>query len=383
MKVAMICPYSLSVHGGVQDQVLALTRTLAQSGVDVRILAPCDGPAPVETVTPLGRSLPTAANGSIAPIAPDITTQLRLLRAFKDERFDVIHLHEPLAPGVGITTVLTRPAPILATFHAAGRSSSYKYFNPVVRYLRNRIDLACTVSQDAEDLAQKYLGGTYKRVFNGIDISRYRNPNNSTDYHSPTQQSESKYQRSEPAANPKYSLLFLGRHEERKGLAVLLEATQYLPTEIRGDIEIWVAGSGPETQTLQNRYSEVTNIKWLGPITEEDKIARLQRSSALVAPSLRGESFGLVLLEAMAAQTPVIASDIDGYREVAQNGLSAQLFTPGSALELANVITRVLTTNQLRQALIEAGKDRARDFSMETLANIYLEYYKTLIDKHD
>lgn len=386
MRVAMVCPYSLTAHGGVQDQVLALSRAMSKLGVDVRILAPCDGPPPVTGVTALGSSLPTAANGSVAPIAPDIPAQLRLIKAYIHERFDLIHLHEPLAPGVGITTVLTRPAPILATFHAAGRSSSYKYFNPAVRFLRNRIDLACTVSQDAEDLAKKYLGGTYERVFNAVDVERYTPVvDNNYGGHKPVFDVEGELAKPISAAaqtergSAGYNLLFLGRHEERKGLAVLLEAFGYLNEQVRAKVTLWVAGTGQETKALKSRYSGNKNIEWLGSISEEEKVLRLQQASALVAPSLRGESFGLVLLEAMAAQTPVIASNIDGYREVAQNGRCAKLCSAGSAPALAKAIMDILTHQDETVELVKAGNQRVKDFSIQALARKYLDYYTKLL----
>ena len=124
MRVGLICPYSLTVPGGVQGQVLGLARTLRQLGHDTRVLAPCDGPPPDAGVTPLGNSLPTAANGSVAPIAPDIPAQLRTIRALRDEAFDIVHLHEPFCPGPTHTALLFKSQPLIATFHAAGGSAA-------------------------------------------------------------------------------------------------------------------------------------------------------------------------------------------------------------------------------------------------------------------
>src|SRR6478736_7373966 len=129
MRVGLVCPYSLSIPGGVQGQVLGLARSLRALGHEARVLAPCDGPPPELFVTPLGMSLPTAANGSVAPLAPDASAALRTIRALRDEDFDVLHLHEPLAPGPTMTATIMHPAPCVGTFHAAGDSSSYKYMN--------------------------------------------------------------------------------------------------------------------------------------------------------------------------------------------------------------------------------------------------------------
>ena len=131
MRVGLVCPYSLTVPGGVQSQVLGLARELRRQGHEARVLGPCDGPPPEAFVTPLGDSLPTAANGSMAPLAPDASAALRTIRALRDEQFDVVHVHEPMAPGPSMTTVTMRPAPLVATFHAAGQSASYKIFRPL------------------------------------------------------------------------------------------------------------------------------------------------------------------------------------------------------------------------------------------------------------
>ena len=138
MRIGIVCPYSLTVPGGVQMQVLGLARALRRKGHPVRVLAPCDGPPPDAGVTPLGNSLPTAANGSIAPIAPDPAAQLRTIRALRDEEFDLLHLHEPMAPGPAMTALLVKPAPIVATFHRAGESRAYSYLNRGVRWLQKR-----------------------------------------------------------------------------------------------------------------------------------------------------------------------------------------------------------------------------------------------------
>ncbi|NCG23620.1 MAG: glycosyltransferase, partial [Actinobacteria bacterium] len=165
MRIGIVCPYSLTVPGGVQTQVLGLARSLRKQGERVRVLAPCDGPPPDAGVTPLGSSLPTAANGSVAPVAPDPAAQLRVIRAMRDEAFDVVHLHEPLAPGPTTTTLLTRPAPMIGTFHAAGSSRAYEMMPNVVRFLANRLDDRCAVSEDARKMAVAGLGGAYDLTF--------------------------------------------------------------------------------------------------------------------------------------------------------------------------------------------------------------------------
>src|SRR5947207_132093 len=173
MRVGLICPYSLTTPGGVQGQVLGLARSLRHLGHEARVLGPCDGPPPDAGVTPLGRSVPTAANGSVAPIAPDPACQLRTIRALRDEGFDVLNLHEPLVPGPCMTAILFRNAPIIGTFHAAGGSAAYRYLNWGVRQLARRLDHRCAVSVDAWQMAQEALGGDYTLLFNGIEVERF------------------------------------------------------------------------------------------------------------------------------------------------------------------------------------------------------------------
>ena len=174
LRIGLVCPYSLSIPGGVQAQVLGLARELRRQGHEARVLGPCDGPPPASFVTPLGNSLPTAANGSIAPLAPDPSAALRTIRALNDEQFDVLHVHEPLAPGPSMTTAHVHPAPIVGTFHAAGRSTSYRVFRPVLRRLLDRVDHRVVVSKDALALVQEHLGGEYEILFNGVETDAIR-----------------------------------------------------------------------------------------------------------------------------------------------------------------------------------------------------------------
>jgi phosphatidylinositol alpha-mannosyltransferase len=357
MRIGMLCPYSLTVPGGVQTQVLGLARALRHKGHAVRVLAPCDGPPPDAGVTPLGVSLPTAANGSIAPVAPDPSAQLRTIRAMRDEAFDVVHLHEPLAPGPTTTALLTRPAPLLGTFHMAGRSLAYEMMPRVVRYLAGRLDDRVAVSEDAAEMARTSLGGHYDLTFNAVEVRRYDE--------SPAH----------PTTAP--TILFVGRHEERKGLRVLLEAVALLPPDVR----VWIAGEGPETETLKAAHAGDPRLEWLGSVSEGEKIARLKGADVFCAPSLHGESFGVVLLEGMAAGTPVVASDIPGYANAARQGSDALLFAPGDHRALADALRVALGDADRRAALVTSGRERAIEFSMATLADHYLARYERLVDR--
>src|SRR5688500_1837618 len=170
MRIAQVCPYSLTPPGGVQGQVLGLARSLRSLGHDVRVLGPCDGPPPDAGVTPLGNSVPLAANGSVAPIAPDLPCALRTIRALRDEEFDVVHVHEPLVPGPSMVSTLMKTAPMVGTFHAAGVSAAYRWAGPALRMVADRFDARCAVSADARRLVSSFLGGEYELVFNGIEV---------------------------------------------------------------------------------------------------------------------------------------------------------------------------------------------------------------------
>ncbi len=355
MRIGLVCPYSLTVPGGVQGQVLGLARALREQGHRVRVLGPADGPPPDAGCTPLGNSLPTAANGSVAPLAPDISAQLRTIRALRDEQFDVVHLHEPLAPGPTQTCLLFKSQPLVGTFHAAGEIAAYRYMRPLVVWGANKLDLRCAVSEDAEAMARRHLGGEYELVFNGVEIAHFA--------------------KADPTPTTAPTIFFIGRHEPRKGLAVLLASLRELPAHVR----VWIAGDGPETDELRRRVAGDARVEWLGRISDEERAQRMRGADVFCAPSLRGESFGVVLLEAMAADTPVVASDLPGYANVARAGQDAVLVPPGDAHALATALDQVLGDAALRRRLVASGEARARSFSMEHLAEVYLELYERVL----
>jgi len=357
VRIGLVCPYSLTIPGGVQGQVLGLARALRGHGHEVRVLGPCDGPPPDAGVTPLGKSIPFATNGSIAPIAPDPSAALRTFRVLRDEAFDVLHVHEPLVPGPSLWAGLVKPAPIVGTFHRDGDGPDYRLGAAVLRRVVNRIDIRCAVSQDALDLAGKHFGGVYELVFNGIEVERFAKA--------------TPYERDERPV-----VFFCSRHEERKGLVVLLDALDRLPADTR----VWVGSDGPLTEELQARFAGEERIEWLGRLSEDEKTARLRAADVFVASSLHGESFGVVLLEAMAAGTPVVASDLAGYAKVARQGREAVLVEPGDAAALGDAITRVLGDSALASRLVEAGCVRADELSMDRLAEVYVEKYTRTVE---
>ncbi|MGH8992933.1 MAG: glycosyltransferase family 4 protein [Acidimicrobiia bacterium] len=356
MRVLLVCPYSLARPGGVQGQVLGLARALRARGVPATVLGPCDGAPPEPGVVDVGRSIPFAANGSVAPVAPDPAALRRTIEVIRSEAPDVIHLHEPLVPGPTQATLLWGGTPSVGTFHASGRVPAYVWLRPFMRAFANRLAVRCAVSPDARELAERWLGGTYRILPNGVEVDRFA--------------------KADPWPTERPAVLFVGRHEPRKGLEVLLEAFARLPR----DAVLWVAGEGPETARLRTEAPAASGrVEWLGRLSDEEMARRLRAASVLCAPSLHGESFGVVLLEAMAAGTPVVASDIAGYRDVARSDQEALLVPPGDAGALAQALERVLGDGQLAGQLVESGLARTATFSMDRLAERYSALYSTLL----
>lgn len=321
----------------------------------MRVLAPCDGPPPELFVTPVGKSIPTASNGSVAPVAPDPAAQMRTIRALWDEDFDVVHVHEPFAPGPTITTCMLKPAPLVGTFHAAGEQPAYRRLRGLARWGAKRIDVPIAVSDDAVKMIEDVFDTGIRVLFNGIEAARFRD--------------------AEPWPSEGPTILFLGRHEERKGLEVLLRALPLLADDVR----LWVAGVGPQTDELKQRFPD-PRIEWLGRIEDDERDRRMRGASVFCAPSLGGESFGIILLEAMAAGTPVVASSIPGYAKVAgtPTGDAAALVEPGDHERLADTITAVLTDQGLRSSLVERGSSRSDEYDLERLCGTYLDIYRSL-----
>jgi phosphatidylinositol alpha-mannosyltransferase len=332
-RIALVCPYSLSRPGGVQGQVLGLARALEARGHRATVFAPVDDLARLPTgveVVATGRSVPVRGNGSVAPISLSVTAARSALRILRSAGFDAIHVHEPFTPGLPYGLLVSRGLPpMVATFHRSGGSPFYKALRPLTRRLARRFAARCAVSAAAGSTASAALGGTYEIGFNGVEADEYHGV--------------------DPWPTDRPTVLFLGRHEERKGLGVLLEAFEALATTAtaNGGVPamaarpvLWIAGDGPQTDTLRGTHPESPDIRWLGVIPDPEKARRLMAADLLCAPSLGGESFGMVLLEAMAARAVVVASDIDGYRDAA--GGHALLVPPGDSRALVEAVSGVL-----------------------------------------
>jgi len=373
LRIALVCPYSLSRPGGVQGQVLGLARAFVADGHRVTVFAPIDDhvdlPEGVDLVV-TGRSVPLPSNGSRAPVSLSPRAAYRSVRSLRAGRFDVVHVHEPFSPGLPYALLLVGGLPpMVATFHRSGDSIFYTLLKPLARRRARRYAVRCAVSEAARTTAQRALDGEYVVLFNGVEIERYRD--------------------AEPWPTDGPTVLFLGRHEERKGLGVLLDAFALPSGAVSERVvgsTLWIAGDGPETERLRRLHPGSDRIRWLGVLSEEEKVRRLTAADILCAPSLGGESFGMVLVEAMAARTRVVASDIDGYRDAA--GSDAVLVPPGDPSALADALGAVLERpapddaddpGLEREAVLDSASARAERWSMRGLADRYEAIYRDLV----
>jgi phosphatidyl-myo-inositol alpha-mannosyltransferase len=360
----MVSPYALGSVGGVQGQVVGLSRALRARGHEVTVVAPAADPlavpADVGDHYAIGRPRGLRSNGSVAPVAPWPTVAARAERFVRRGDFDVVHIHEPLAPMAAYGLALRAPLPMVGTYHRAGVSRWVGPLHPLTQLVGRRLQLRVAVSEAARETGLREGGGEFEVLFNGVDMDRF----------------ESAPPHRDPAGRP--TVLFLGRHEPRKGLPVLLEAFDGL----QRPAVLWVSGEGPATEFQRRRQLASDPVQWLGVLSDEEVASRLAGASVLCAPSLLGESFGMVLLEGMAAGCAVVASDIEGYRTAA--GGHATLVPPGDAAALTRALDQALAaaaeggTTEARKEAVEY----ARGWSMDALAERYLEIYGRAIEAY-
>lgn len=347
----MVCPYDLSRPGGVQGQGRGLVRALRALGHDAWLIAPDDAPLgwAGEDRYVAGRSLGLRANGSVAPLCVSAMGARRAVGVARARGAQVVHLHEPFAPVLGYGFWAAHRWPTVATFHRSGSDALMAIASPLARWARGRIDVCVAVSEAARDTAATMCGGTYEVLFNGVDLGRYAGV--------------------VPTPSDVPAVLFLGRHESRKGLEVLLDAF----AQVTRPAVLWIAGTGADTARLRARHPESERVRWLGVVSDDEAASRLLGAAVLCAPSLGGESFGMVLVEAMAAGTAVVASDISGYRQVAAG--HGTLVAPGDRSALAVALDRLLASPP-DAGTLERARQHAAQWSMDGLAARYVDLYR-------
>ncbi len=355
MRVAIVSAYALSAFGGAQEQALAMSRDLSRRGHDVLIVAPdshdharYDTPADVAR---FGAVLKVPANGSRAPLTFSPVASRQAARTVAHFRADLVHFHEPFAPLIGWGVLRAHAAAAVATFHRGGGGPALSLTKPVLRRLATHLDASAAVSESAAATIHAACGIEPVVLFNGFEMERF--------VATPRERSEDTV------------LVVLGRHEERKGVAHAINAVRAHNAKGEDTWRLVVLGDGPQRRALESLAAPDPAILFAGAPGDEEKRRWLRRASALIAPSTGGESFGLILLEGMASETSVVASDIEGYHEAASG--FATLFTPGDDVSLEAAIERAL--GEETPVSIARAKAHANEWSMSSLMDRYEELY--------
>ncbi len=370
MKVGIVVPYSWSFGGGVVDHAEAQRRALEGLGIETRLLIGHDPPGsfsrilhprtgrpgpPPAGVIPLGRSVVVPGNGALSNLVLSPATLPRLRRTLATEGFDLLHVHEPLAPIVSPAALAMWEGPIVGTFHASGDSSWRPLANGLFGFLVERIDLRIAVSEMARRTATRYSGGEYEVIPNGVEMPE-----------------------TVDIANRENRIVFLGRHDPRKGLHVVLRAW---PRLRRNGLRLRIIGADPLAVRLLITRLRVPDdgVDVLGYVDDVDLTEELSSAKLMVAPSLGNESFGMVITRAFACGTPVVASDIPAYRELVRPELGT-LAPPGDSDALADAIEAMLADEPAREERGRAARARAAtEFAWPRLALRLQDCYERVL----
>jgi phosphatidyl-myo-inositol alpha-mannosyltransferase len=370
VKIGIVVPYSWSFWGGVVEHAELQAHALQALGHDVKTIMGNDPPGqftrvlhprhgrhgtPPPDVIPIGRSVIVPANGTLPNIILSPRSFFRIRAALARERFDVVHLHEPMTPTPCIATLAVCTAPMVATFHASGDLGWMRFGKRAWGFLADRLDHRIAVSQRALESAQRWLPGDYEIVPNGVLIPPHAD-----------------------AGGREHRVVFAGRHENRKGLHVLLQAWPEIRR--RTGATLRVCGADPLRVRLLMTRMRVPDdgIDVLGFLPQDEFTHELLAAKTLIAPSLGGESFGIVLTRALACATPVAASDIPGYRDV-MTPETAVSFPPGDGAALADAVVELLADEPRRQAMGEAGRRLAQErYAWDSIAQRLVGIYESI-----
>ncbi|MDA8189531.1 MAG: glycosyltransferase family 4 protein [Dehalococcoidales bacterium] len=373
MKIGLVSAYDYPYPGGVSEHVHHLEEEFTRLGHAVKIIAPSSSDKEElarGNVYKVGSVVPIPANGSVARISLSLRLSGSVKRILRQEQFDVIHLHEPLLPALPVTVLRHSHALNVGTFHAyQNRSLAYFYGKRILKRFFNKLHGRIAVSQAAREFIGKYFPASYEVIPNGIDLRQFN-------------------ENVEPL--PEYNdgylnILFVGRLEKRKGFQYLLKAFPYIKHEIPNARLIVAGGYGEEDKEQYESFAQRTglaDIVFAGFVPSE-LLPRYYKSSTLFcAPSTGGESFGIILLEAMATGKPIVASDIEGYRGLLQHGVEGLLVPPKDETALAVAIVRLLADRELREKMAEGGRRKALDYSWSKVARQVLKYYYDLGEQY-
>lgn len=366
MKIGIVNPYSWDVPGGVGFHIRDLALKLRSRGHDVRVLTPSTSDDLPEWITSAGSSVSIPFNGSVANISIKPKALARTRRWLADNDFDVVHVHEPVVPSVSMAAAMLSSAPLVGTFHAAlGRSVSRAIASSPMRLYMERIGVRIAVSEEARRTLIEHHGGDAVIIPNGVETASFR-----------TAQPLDQW----VATDERPVIVFLGRLDEpRKGLGVFAGAIESVLERVPG-ARFLIAGRGdaPDIRATVARFGD--SVSFLGGISDEEKESLLAGASIYVAPQTGGESFGIVLVEAMAARTTVVASDIPAFRAVLEDGRAGALFETGSSDSLASALVELLGDRERLDALADAGQRASAQYDWEVVADKVFEVYKLAIE---
>ncbi|WP_369639805.1 glycosyltransferase family 4 protein [Nocardia sp. JMUB6875] len=363
MRIGMVCPYSFDVPGGVQAHVVELAQVLIERGHKVSVLAPAADNTPLpDFVVSAGKAVAIPYNGSVARLSFGPTAYTRIRRWIAENDFDVLHIHEPNAPSLSMLALKIAEGPIVATFHTSTtKSLVLSTFQGVLRPYHEKISGRIAVSELARRWQVEALGGDAVEIPNGVDVPAFA--------HAPLLEGYPRQGK---------SVLFLGRFDEpRKGMEVLLGA---LPALVRKhpDLEVLIVGRGDEDRLRREAGENAGHLRFLGQVSDAEKASAMRSADVYVAPNLGGESFGIVLVEAMAAGTAVVASDLDAFRRVLRDGTAGMLVPVGDADRLAEAISTMLTDDEVREGYIRTANQVVGEYDWPVVAEQILRVYETV-----
>lgn len=363
MRIGMVCPYSFDVPGGVQAHVLQLAGVMRGYGHDVSVLAPSSKDVTLpDYVVSGGKAVPIPYNGSVARLRFGPATHRKVKKWLVEGDFDVLHLHEPNAPSLSMLALMIAEGPIVATFHTSTtRSFTLSVFQGLLRPWHEKIVGRIAVSDLARRWQMEALGSDAVEIPNGVDVASFAS--------GPTLDSYPRAGR---------SVLFLGRFDEpRKGMAVLIAALPGL-VEAFPDIEVMVVGRGDEEELAQEAGDLAGHLRFMGLVDDAEKAAAMRSADVYCAPNTGGESFGIVLVEAMAAGTAVVASDLDAFRRVLQDGKAGRLVPVDDAAALSAALVELLSDDEARAGYVAAAAKTVLRYDWSVVARQIMQVYETV-----
>jgi phosphatidylinositol alpha-mannosyltransferase len=364
MRIALACPYAWDAAGGVQTHVRQLAKRLRSSGHEVSVLTPAFQRPSEPHVRAVGRPVRIPYNQSVAPVAPWPAGYVLVRDALRGFGPDVVHVHEPFVPGPPMFAAMAAQVPVVATFHAyADRARLFDLASPALRPVWRRLTARMAVSEAAATFVTSRLGDDDVRIVpNGVDVELFAGAS------------------AAPLPRGRH-LLFVNRLDRRKGFPVMVEAFRRLADD-REDVVLVVAGDGEDRVAVQRMPIALrARVVMLGSVPHHDLPPYHAASEVFCAPATGRESFGIVLVEAMAAGLPVVASDIAGYREVVRNGVEGFLVPPEDPVAVAEAVARLLDDPALAEQIGRAGRERARRYSWERVAREIEAVYEEVLGR--